>query len=242
MTTLQSRAVRAIAASAILCVTMFGVLSAARAAPIITPTVLNPGDQYRLAFVTSTTTNALSSDIAYYNNFVNTLGLAATGINGWKAIVSTTSVDARDNTETGPNPNFDDAPIYLLNGFSKVADNNADLWDASLDTPIHLTEQGIYRAELVWTGSTHQGVSDFPVGATISAMQGDSGYQTSAWVDLAPERSINVRSLYALSGVLTVGNPPASVSSPGTVLILFAGIAGLFRMRNAISALGQRQA
>jgi len=64
-------------------------LTGAQAAPITIPTGLNPGDTYRLAFVTSTRTDALNSQINYYHNFVNTLGLAATGISGWKALVST---------------------------------------------------------------------------------------------------------------------------------------------------------
>jgi hypothetical protein len=38
--------------------------------PIVEPTGLNPGDPYRLAFVTSTTGVATSKDIAFYNNFV----------------------------------------------------------------------------------------------------------------------------------------------------------------------------
>jgi hypothetical protein len=40
------------------------------AAPITVPTGLNPGDRYRLAFVTSTTRDARSSNIADYNLFV----------------------------------------------------------------------------------------------------------------------------------------------------------------------------
>ena len=48
------------------------------ATPIDTvPTTLSPGDQYRLAFVTSTTTAATSSNIADYNTFVNNLATTA---------------------------------------------------------------------------------------------------------------------------------------------------------------------
>ncbi len=99
------------------------------AAPITIPTGLNPGDQYRIAFVTSTIRDATSSNIADYNAFVTAAAnkvseLAGLGT-GWTAIGSTASIDARDNTNT----NFTTSTgvgIYLLND-TKLADNNADL-------------------------------------------------------------------------------------------------------------------
>ena len=47
-----------------------GIASRLYADPIIVPPGLNPGDKYRLVFVTSTTTDATSPDISYYNSFV----------------------------------------------------------------------------------------------------------------------------------------------------------------------------
>ena len=72
--------------------------------PITVPSDLNPGDPYRLAFVTSTTRDATSTNIADYNNFVSGVAngvtqLAALGTT-WKAIGSTSADDARDNTGT----------------------------------------------------------------------------------------------------------------------------------------------
>src|SRR5262245_3450726 len=46
-------------------------LSPACATPIIVPVGLQPGDHYRLAFVTVGTTNALSDVISTYNSFVS---------------------------------------------------------------------------------------------------------------------------------------------------------------------------
>ena len=89
MSIFPRRALRAITGPTIFGLALFGMASAAQAAPITIPVGLNPGDTYRLAFVTSTKTDALNSQIDYYHNFVNTLGLAATGISGWKALVST---------------------------------------------------------------------------------------------------------------------------------------------------------
>ena len=56
-------------------------------AQTIVPTDLNPGDQYRLAFVSSTTRNATSNNIADYNSFVDGLGDTAIA-SDWRAIVS----------------------------------------------------------------------------------------------------------------------------------------------------------
>lgn len=47
-----------------------------QAVPIPVPTGLAPGDNYRLAFVTSTTRDATSSAIADYNDFVTAAALA----------------------------------------------------------------------------------------------------------------------------------------------------------------------
>jgi hypothetical protein len=47
-----------------------GTASAVQAAIVTVPTGLNPGDQYRLVFVTSGTRDATSTNIADYNTFV----------------------------------------------------------------------------------------------------------------------------------------------------------------------------
>jgi hypothetical protein len=96
---------RSVAFLALACVV--GTATHARAVPITAPPGLDPGDQYRLAFVTSTLRDATSANIADYNAYVTTvanavpelLALATT----WTAIGSTASVDARDNTGTNPN-------------------------------------------------------------------------------------------------------------------------------------------
>ena len=61
-----------------------GLCSTAFAGSLIPPTGLAPGSHYRLAFVTSGTTNALSTDIGYYDSFVsaeaNALGSVLLGL------------------------------------------------------------------------------------------------------------------------------------------------------------------
>ena len=105
----------------------------AAAIPITVPTSLSPGDQYRLAFVTSTTRDATSSDINDYNAFVTTAAntqpaLTALGTT-WKAIGSTASVNARVNTNTDPIATG--VPIFLLND-TNLAGSYPDLWDSSI--------------------------------------------------------------------------------------------------------------
>ena len=52
-------------AAAVFCVWVVavGIASSVKAAPIVVPAGLSPGDTYRLAFVTSTYTNLPSTDI-----------------------------------------------------------------------------------------------------------------------------------------------------------------------------------
>ena len=102
------------------CLFTSGVL----AAPITTPIGFNPGDQYRPAFITTATTEEVSGDIDYYNDFVTNVA---------NAIASTSTVDARYKTGTNT---LGGAPIYQLNALSsKIADNGPGLWDAALDGP-----------------------------------------------------------------------------------------------------------
>ena len=49
---------------------------------IATPSGLNPGNQFRIVFLTVATTEATSSDIAYYNTFVNNDAISQAGGSG----------------------------------------------------------------------------------------------------------------------------------------------------------------
>jgi len=183
--------------------------------PTTVPIGLNPGDSYRLAFATSTARDAVSTDIADYNAFVtavaNTVAeLAALGTN-WKAIGTTQSVDARDNTNTNPNVEAG-VPIYLTDGTLLVNDN-ADLWDASIAVPIGIDEYGsAIASSLVWTGSDTSGISvgfgelGNPFLGVVVA--GDSTSAASEWVICCGgDAPSNQHPLYAISDVLTVPIP-----------------------------------
>ena len=126
---------------------------------VLQPLELNPGDKYRLVFVTSTSRNAISTDIADYNDFVQAAAdassLSALG-QTWKAIGSTASVDARDNTNTNPFADGTGEPLYVVNG-AKIAVNYLDLWDGSILNSLSTTELGNDMHAPVWTGTLVNG-------------------------------------------------------------------------------------
>ncbi len=103
----------------------------------INPATSSPwqaGDTYRFAFASSGLTAATSSDINYYNAFVQNLANAsplnigaAQGVT-WKAIASTPTVDARDNTSTNVAVNGTGESTFLLDGTSIVATDYTALW------------------------------------------------------------------------------------------------------------------
>ena len=103
----------------------------------LTPTGLAVGAKFRLLFLSSTKRDALSSDIADYNTFVQDRAAAGhADIQayswGFGAIGCTAAVDARDNTST----TGAGVPIYWLDG-TKVADDYADFYDGSWDDEIN---------------------------------------------------------------------------------------------------------
>ena len=97
----------------------------------LTPASLAVGDQFRLIFLSSTKRNALATDIADYNTFVQDRAAAGHASiqaysGGFGVIGCTAAVDARDNTSTTGTG----VPIYWLDG-AKVADDYADFYDGS---------------------------------------------------------------------------------------------------------------
>ena len=164
----------------LLCVLAVAFLAAAApAAPITTvPVGLNPGDPYRLVFVTSTEIFGRESaggpaDISGYNTFatsaatavpeLNALGTTWTGIVSTRTLNPTTFISAKANTGTDPSVDGAGVPIYSLAG-ELVATGNADLWDGSIANAIDMTELGTAPLDqpgghkLVWTGTNGSGV------------------------------------------------------------------------------------
>jgi hypothetical protein len=205
--------------------------SVANAAFPAPPAGLNPGDKYHWAFITSTTRDATSTDIADYNTHVQNAANAGSLTAGsgltWKAIASTATANAKDNAPvTGA--------IYLLDGVTLVAANSAALWGThgnpggvvSLNHAIDLTENNVTVSAygVVWTGTNPNGTSadgtftdaeeggttfGGPLGTTAASPNrptyGDPTAAGRHWVaEYADNARTSSKRLYALSEVLTV--------------------------------------
>lgn len=224
----------------------------ALAAPITTPPGLNVGDSYRLAFITSTFTTGTSGNIADYNTLAtNTANsqteLAALGTT-WTAIASTSAVDARDNTNTNPNVGVG-VPIYRLDGL-RIADNNTDLWDSSIQNALSINQSGNMVSTLPWTGTRADGTKgpggfSGPLGAD-PAIGGSSSATTQSWIIAGGYSTSppNPNPIYAISDIITVAAPSVGVPAPTishrglialTVLLSALGISVLRRPRSLAS-------
>ncbi len=117
----------------------------------INPNTGNPwqvGDKYRLAFHTLGTTATTSNNPEFYNDFATTeaWGVAALGGTYWRAMVTVnldnTTTQAlspksvvKQNTGTadltgGADIGGAGEPVYVVNGTTCIARNNADIWDS----------------------------------------------------------------------------------------------------------------
>ena len=172
------------------------------------------GGKFRLLFVTSTRTTAVSSDIATYNTFVQNAANGNTALRPFKsqfrALISTPTVDARDNTATTGTG----VPIYWVQG-AKVADNYADFYDGSWDSQAGKTETGgtLSSSTFPYTGSDSDGTktainmvgSAGTTGVRIGAIgSGTAAPLTGGGFTTNPASAR--RPLYALSPVLTVAS------------------------------------
>jgi hypothetical protein len=145
-------------------------------------------------------------------------------------IGSTRTVDAHNNTSTNPTAETG-VPIYFVND-TKLADNNADLWDGSIDVPFSINENGDTITGLAFTGTTTNGTpSNNPRnslgfngvdGITNSVWQGDALFTGGTWtIGNATSDQSTTLPFRAMSGVLTV------VPEPGSLILMSIGAVGL---------------
>jgi len=217
--------------------------SSALAGPVA-PAGLSPGDKYQLAFVTLGTRDAMSSNIADYNAFVQAEAALNPGLTGtnagvtWSAIASTPTVDARDNAVVGAN-----TPVYLIDGTTKVADGFSDMWDLNIDSAINVDQFNQAATPLyIWTGSQFFGTGSFMFelgGSGNTSIQGRNLYSDLRWITNSSSDKNNLAPLYALSQELTVPFPVPEPVSSTTFAIGFGlfslGLIRKWRRRGAAS-------
>lgn len=117
-------------------------------ATIPVPADLAPRSTYHLVFNTNPVAVAgQSTSIAYYNSTAqyaaNQVGLGSSVGVTWYAILSTPTVNARDNAVIGAN-----SSVYNLraSGIERVADGFADFWDGSLKASLAYAGNGQFTS------------------------------------------------------------------------------------------------
>ncbi len=179
------------------------------------PTGVTPGDSFRLLFISSTTRDGTSSDIADYNSFAQARAAAGhAAIQPYsalfKALASTSAVDARDNTMTTGTGE----PIYWLNG-NKLADNYADFYDGSWDDYGLRDESGSSNSNSVaLTGSNTDGTKHATESLGATTVRTGSAVSGSDPISSTSSAASQSHRFYAFSPVFTVGIPEISVALP----------------------------
>ena len=203
--------------------------STASAGSISAPSELNPGDQFRIVFVTDGTTAATSTAFSTYDNLVQSEA-SGTTYNGnsitWQAIVATSTVSAIDHIGETTTSSI---PIFLVDGTKVTAsDNTSGLWSGGL---LHSINEDLLGAvptlHAVWMGTNYTGVAGGTagVGGTIVG-HGDLTQAGHNWAG-APAiiQKTSALHLYGISEVLTVPQSTAAVPEPSTAML--AGLGGL---------------
>ena len=213
---------------------LLGLPAVAHASFTFSAPNLAPGSNYRLIFVTSEETSASASDISTYNAFVNSVAgndpsLPSTT---WTAIASTESESAVANISSVCSGACLNAPVYLVDGSTVIATNQANFFSGTILNALDEDESGNTSGDsYVWTGSTSDGAIDGG-----SAM-GDTGAEIGAgnftdfgnYMDFGFSVSASdTLPLYAISGLLTVSNAVPEPMSGG-LLLLGGAATGLVR-------------
>lgn len=226
----------------------------AKAATITLPAELQPGDTYRILFMTSTTTAAFSPDISHYNAVVTAAALsdpnlAALSAN-WFALASTAAVNALANTGLS----LADTQTSFFNTLGEKVAVGVSGGPNSLYSGISFLSQiyhqdgtlpGFSGAEHIWTGTDADGNTDCPLGGGCiygplhfesrvgnvypAIMIGDLDAHP-LWIAAGNNLDWSENYLYGVSGLLTV--PGASTPEPGTLALaaLASVVVGLNRL------------
>ena len=188
-------------------------LSDSYAQIVVIPTDLEPGDEYRLVFITKDKIfTAESSNIADYDgdvtNQASMSAVLAQIDTNWRVIGSTSSVDAKIHTDTDDSPlGPTGVPIYRLDGL-RIADDYDDLWDGNIQHPLYIAQNGATLNTCcgTWTGTNSNGnaATGYELGAGPSVVDGAPNGTASNWIQTSPYPADQLQYLYAISDVLVV--------------------------------------
>jgi hypothetical protein len=189
--------------------------------PLI-PAGLVLGNTFHLAFVTSTTTNATSTDIAYYNSFVAAAAeLPGSLVQGkgwtWNAIGSTANVNAIVNAPASANVYRVDGVRLSPTNYFLYTPSTADAGPLAAAFNKYQNNTTIPGGDFhVWTGTKRNGVKDpflpRPLGTTTPRYGTPNNTFQSQWIEAGIEANTNLRSMYALSELLTITPEPATMA------------------------------
>jgi hypothetical protein len=133
----------------------------------------------------------------------------------YNAIGSTSTVDARDNTNTNPNLGVGE-PILLVDG-DRVANDYNDLWDGDIDNPINIDSSNGPENDVILTGTRSNGrrdLNNFLGDSNVLAGSSDPSLGGSGvgWVEFIDVVSGSVTHFYGMSEPLTrANNQPTAV-------------------------------
>jgi len=199
----------------------------------LVPADLGVGDTFHLTFLTSTTTSAESDNIADYNAHVSDAANLATSVVAdggwtWKAIVSTPTVDAIENTGTTYTVGSPGFPIYRVPWvggddvvhYPLIAEDYADLWDGSIATWLHRTESNPGGDTWSWqaTGTAWDGTASAnPLGgAGENVTYGENNSTGAAWIASGTyDKTATWFRVYAISEPLEIIPEPATLALLG---------------------------
>ena len=139
----------------------------------------------------------------------------------------------------GTNPfngSHSNVPIYLIDGATKIADGNADLWDGTLDHALTVNETGGNGSLTVRTGTEGDGAatplgSGGALGSTVSTNFGFTTASGADWIAAGTLGQTVSLHFYALSDVIVFPTKPVTGPGIGAVLALGIAIIGLGRRR-----------
>ena len=182
----------------------------------LVPDGLEPGDSFRLMFVTSDTRDAKSGNISDYNTFVQNAAARNDNFSdfsgSFRALASVAGVHARDNSSTTGTG----VPIYWVKG-AKVADDYSDFYDGSWDSKAGTDEKGnkLGIRTTIWAGTNSDGTEhSSELGGTFNTAAYDSlGVRKPFGTSITS--ADDKKHIYAISPVLNVAvgqaaPPPAA--------------------------------